>query len=743
MANVPIYNEPKVADRHIAQDYKRVNLNADMFGANVLQAVSDLGKTAANLGANINKKADEWNKTKIVDITNQLDSYTNTALYDKDNGYFYKTGSNAMGQSEQVMADYDAYAQELIDNSNLKGEYLTMAQNAIIAKRNKIFPSIQKHDADETKSWQSSVYSQKEANFLNQAILDRNDDKLLAENLAQGYNVIDLQAQLQDWDEATVDLKKKDFASKYHIAVINGLLGDGSLRAKQYYEAHKNDIDPNKHNQILNAVNSNEMKYKAAQNAEQMSLMPLNDAYKFLDNIENIYERNETEREYNRLLNRKENMIKQQDAAITNDLMNQFYEVLQSGDKGDMSQFLQDVYASGLSPEMLDKMVDKVKTYQEVGQYITNWGHKQFLEDMAAYNADVFKTVNLAEYDLSKSDYEHFANMQRNIGTEQYNNQTNLKKAIDKIDTNLFGLGTKDVPNSNFYKSELFNIFNKIERMQGKAINIKDLDSGQIRTLIDAFNYKADVQDKDIDEFKELYIKGRQYSEFYNTVAENYQQFKRLNKREPSPEEMYDMTRSSYVDLEKQYRKRANTNLVNGMNLFVDVNNTLPKVGETKVLTYFAETELPRMANKLGLKLNYVDGARYREGDLGGHGKGKKFDLSMSEHSQTNRVAILEEVLANPLVLSVGTSDRLLLERFKGNLKLVDFRNWDKEKGAARKVNHINHLDITLNTRFGGETQGTENSSLTVAMQRPDGKIVNVPTNRIEQMKKEYKYKRL
>ena len=119
--------------------YKKVNLNADMFGANVLQAVSDLGKTAVNLGANINKKADEWNKTKIVDITNQLDSYTNTALYDKDNGYFYKTGSNAMGQSEQVMADYDAYAQELIDNSNLKGEYLTMAQNAIIAKRNKIF----------------------------------------------------------------------------------------------------------------------------------------------------------------------------------------------------------------------------------------------------------------------------------------------------------------------------------------------------------------------------------------------------------------------------------------------------------------------------------------------------------------------------------------------------------------------------------------------------------------------------
>ena len=748
MANVPIYNQPTVADKHIALKYKNVDVNADAFGASVLQAVGNTGKALQNLGNQadnltfvLQKKADEYNKTKIVDLTNKIDSYTNDALYNKEYGYFYKTGSNAMGMSPQVMADYDKYSQELLEQSGLKGEYYAMAQSAIVSKRNNIFPAINKHDAEQTKNWQNTVYTEKEANFLNQAILDRNDDVKLANTLKQGYNVIQLQAQLQDWDTETTELKKKDFASKYHQAVINGLLSDGSLRAKQYYEAHKEEISPDRHNALIDAINGNELNYKANDNAQYMMSLPLADAYKYLDDIENIYERNATEREFNRILNRKNELVKQKDNEVSQQFMNQFYEVLQTGNQEDIRNLMQQVYSSGASIEMQDKLLSKIKDYQEIGEYITNWGHKQFLEDMAFYNAEEFKTLNLADYSLSKTDYQHFADLQRKVGTEEFNNRNELKKAIDKIDTNLFGLGTKTVPNSSFYKTDLFNIFNKIERMQGKAINLKDLDNGQIRNLIDAFNYKSeDIKDKSIDEFKELYIKGREYSEFYDVVANNYQRFKQMNKREPSPDEIYQMTLTSVLDLEKEKRQRANTKLVQGMNLFTDVNNVAPKKGETRVLTYFADFEVPRIANNLGLKLNYVEGARYREGDLGGHGKGKKFDLSMSEHSSFNREVIMREVLASPLVVTVGTSDPILLEKFKGNPKIKNLKKWDKDVGSKRNVNHISHLDITLNTRYGGEEQGGNQQ---ITMQRPDGKIVSVPVSKVSDLEKQYKYKRL
>ena len=131
MANVPIVNDTKVADKHIGFDYNKLQFNENMFGANVYNAVDNLVKKGEKISAEVGKKLDEWNKTKIVDITNQLDSYTNTALYDKDNGYFYKTGENAMGQSETVMSDYDTFAKDLLEKSNLSGNYLKMAQSLI------------------------------------------------------------------------------------------------------------------------------------------------------------------------------------------------------------------------------------------------------------------------------------------------------------------------------------------------------------------------------------------------------------------------------------------------------------------------------------------------------------------------------------------------------------------------------------------------------------------------------------
>ena len=89
------------------------------------------------------------------------------------------------------MQSYDEYAQQVLEESGLTGTYKSMAINAIAAKKNTIFASVNKHDADETKNWQNSVYAEKENNLLNQAILDRNDDSLLAKNLQQGYIAID------------------------------------------------------------------------------------------------------------------------------------------------------------------------------------------------------------------------------------------------------------------------------------------------------------------------------------------------------------------------------------------------------------------------------------------------------------------------------------------------------------------------------------------------------------------------
>lgn len=169
------------------------------------------------------------------------------------------------------------------------------------------------------------------------------------------------------------------------------------------------------------------------------------------------------------------------------------------------------------------------------------------------------------------------------------------------------------------------------------------------------------------------------------------------------------MTLSSYIDLEKQNKKRANTSLVNGMNLFTDVNNTIPKTGETKVLTYYCDTRIPQISRELGIPLNVT--SRYRSGDAGGHGKGRKCDVGMAALNTAQRQLVFEKLLTEPAVASIGTSDPVLLKRYNNppNPKIRDLRNYDtnyKKTHPNTTMNHVNHIDISFDTRYGGDKQG-------------------------------------
>lgn len=419
MANIPIYNQPKVQDQRIAHNYRDVALSADMFGVGVLEAQNKLSSLGVNLSEALAKKQDQLYKTKIVDLTNKMDAYENQTLYDKENGYFYKTGASAMNQSPVIMAGYDNYADKLLADSKLSGKYLDAARQALIAKRNKTFQSVSKHDADETKTWQNGVYTEKENNFLNKAILDRNDDNLLSENLKQGYNVIQLQADLQNWDEPTKELKKQDFTSKYHVAVINALLGDGSLRAKQYYEAHKDQINPAQHNQLLNAVNSNEMKYNSNSLANDYIATSKNEdealekAYK-LDNID-LSDATAAR------IRQKYSEDRRLDTQRENDLIDGFYDVVLQKQQSGQSLSFNDIPNDITSKNKLSLM----KFIESQGNPTTEDDVWLQLYNMSVNNAQGFVAEDLNKYRgfLKDSEYKSFLKRQEEIKTGKYYTQ--------------------------------------------------------------------------------------------------------------------------------------------------------------------------------------------------------------------------------------------------------------------------------------------------------------------------------
>lgn len=117
---------------------------------------------------------------------------------------------------------------------------------------------------------------------------------------------------------------------------------------------------------------------------------------------------------------------------------------------------------------------------------------------------------------------------------------------------------------------------------------------------------------------------------------------------------------------------------------------TTPKPNEQKVLTYFADNQIPAIGNQLGLKLTVT--SRYRNQPGSHHNEGRAADISMSEHSAQNRIRIYERMLALPTIHAIGTSDPNIISHFKGNPKIVDERAYDRQHGT----NHVNHAHVTL-----------------------------------------------
>lgn len=674
MPQVPIYNQPTVRNQRIPHGYNQVSVNGDMVGENIARANYVLGRMSENISNNIERQLDQLAKTKIVEVTNKLDTYTQQSLYDKDNGYFYKTGKNAAGQAPVVMQSYDEYSQQLLDESGLKGTYKSMAVNAIASKRNTVFASVNKHDADETKNWQNSVYTEKENNLLNQAILDRNDDTLLAKNLKQGYNAIELQAELQNWDDDTKALKKTEFASKFHEGVIGSLLSDGSLRAKEYYEAHKSEILPDRHNSILNAVNTNDKRYQARSIVEGLIAKgyTLEQAYDEIDKIENIDLQADVRSQYESKMRENDRVQTEQDRAKSQASWDKVISTLQTNP--DMAYQAIDVTQS---PEAIKAQMSYIEQMRKFGEIKT--GHQVYLDlqEKMTYDAEGFKNTDLNQYRpyLSENDFKNFKEAQDKIGSMEY---TIIQEDNKVIDAALKEIGGHDKTEKVIY-SEVQSLVNEFEKRHGRKINDSELQS-----IVDSLGYKGE---DGVKTYKNIEKGMAEQVGFIKTITNDFAYFEKIHKRQPDSKERSQIIHDRANKIIRQKRDDLQTK----------IDATYAKPHETKELTYYADSYIPELGKELGTKFTIVQGGRYRPANgkyTSYHSTGEAVDVSMSEHSNLIKEKFFAAQIKNPQVRKIGTSDPYILAKFRGNPKIKDERAFDKQYGT----NHVNHAHITLNT---------------------------------------------
>lgn len=680
MAQVPIFNQQTVADRHIAHGYQDVSINGDMIGENIVRANYLLGKATARISDKINAQLDEYNRTKIVDLTNKYDEYANQTLYDKDNGYFQKKGQNAAGQTDNIMQGFDEYATQLVEESGLKGRYKNVAINTLTQKRNGFYKSVTQHDYDETMNWQSAVYTEKENNYLNKAIHDRYDDNLLSENLKQGCNAVTLHGQMKGLDSDSINVEKMKFTSSFHEGVINALVTEGNPRATSYLEAHKNEILPNKYNSLLNGVKNNQLKYDAREMSRNIitSAKSEQDALLKAESIEDVYLSDAVVSNIKRHYSQEEHFrdLEQREA------LNGFYNKAVQAEQGGTPLSYDDI-PDNLDPEDKLSLMNYINKNGQPDSDPQIW---ESLYDMQVNNAQGFAKEDLNKYRgfLSDGEFKQFTKAQEEIRTGKF--YSNIKDDNEMINAALKEMKlTSDGKRASAY-SEIRSMVREFEARKGRTITDDELMS-----ITNSLGYKGE---DGVQLYKQLEQGMKKRTGFIKDVMNDFVYYQNQhNGQLPPSDEKYKIIQNRVnqeVQKQKTQAQRTIENYSFNAATMRNIAYTVPRPNEQKVLTYFADNQIPTIGKQLGLKLAVT--SRYRNQTGSHHQEGRAADVSMSEHNIKDRIRIYEKLLALPTIHAIGTSDPNILAHFNGNKKLVDERQYDKQHGT----NHVNHAHITL-----------------------------------------------
>lgn len=715
MPQVPQYQR-QVAPQLTPTPYRNDNVNEDMFGANISKAQANFGNALGSFTDALGQVKARMDDTKILGLANYSSEWEQQNLYDKDNGYYYKQGKDAYGLSEGLLKDYDKYMDDYISKSGLSPSAARRAKETVTGFRYRIMQGTTAHDYKQGIAWSNTEADTAKANYINNAVNLRNSPEEISKSLLSGYQIIEWQGEIQHKDEAAIRAEKMQYRSNLHQAVLSSLLGEGSLKASEYLEQHKGEIAPDKLPQYVNAAKSNELNYTARETAKSLLNLSLEDAYSSINSISDPQTREATMREYNVLTNQQEAIQRDKTNKFMSDFSDQLSDALVNGQ--DPNDLKKSILQSDLPFDVKEKQIQYINDCLELNQEVHLWNETEYIENLKHSDFEAFQKLDLSKFALTKAERQKYLEEQNKV--VQYSTESQLRDIVKEFDT--FFWAGKDGLDGNVYKDELVGVLARIERLQGEAFDIKQIDEGSLKHLIEGMKYKNDtVANKNIDETKELYMRAKAVGEVQERVARNYVNFKAKNKREPEPEEMFTMVQKVYNDVGRENKARVQQSVNNKTQIYKNINSAqIKKVGYTKALTYFEDSVIPQLERDTGVKMKITSSYRdtTRNKSVGGasgslHTKGMALDIFPENPTKENIQKTTEWLLTHPAVESILCNNPNVV-RYQGNKKLLYKQAVDYEKKNG--ITHTNHFHITLTSQFGG-TEQLKPSMMTAAKQ--------------------------
>lgn len=687
MPQVPTYGREERLNG-AARPYEHYNLNGYMFGQGQAQAMANAGQGLNQIAAAALKISDTIEHTKGMEFNNAIEKWKQDNLLDKENGYFSKQGADAAGKSPEVMQNYDDFVAGWMKEHKASRFTTKRLQEIATSKRTGILSNTTAHDLQETNKWADTEGKLGIENAISNIVAERNNPEGIKTQIENIKQITQWKGSLQNLDAKTIELQTRDNISQALCAILDTKMQENPTEAKAFFEEHREDINSNLHSRYLSAIDQQERKYQAREMASMIVNKYSNeqDAIKAAEAIEDVEMSDAVLSRVKRHFSQEEHFKDLQQRESLDNFYNKAVIAAQSG-----QTLSYDDIPDDLDPHMKLQLMNYVNTN---GQPETDDQVWETLYNMSVNDAQGFVKEDLNKYRgfLSDSEYKSFLKRQDEIKTGGYytkieDDDKMINAALKAMglsgNTSVFGLTGK---NKDIAYSEIRAMTRELEARKGRKITDAELEN-----ITNSLGYKG----KDgVQLYKQLEKGMREKVGFVRDVMNDFAYYQSKHNGEmPSDEEKMKII-NNRLNMKVQERKtQAQQNIDNVKSHAMVMRNityTTPKPNEQKVLTYFADNQIPEIGKQLGLRLTVT--SRYRNQPGSHHSEGRAADVSMSELSVQNRIKVYERLLALPTVQAIGTSDPNILAHFNGNSKIVDERKYDKQHGT----NHINHAHVTL-----------------------------------------------
>lgn len=679
MPQVPEYNR-QVRLNGTPQPYQNYRLTEDMFGGGQAKALSNMGGGLNNLANAALKISEQIDDAKMLEMSNQIDQWEQDNLYNKNTGYYYKNGKDAVGKSGEIMKNFDDFVQEYKSKNKISPFNQSRMNSMIQNKKSRIYAGVNAHDVKQTGIWAETESQVGLDNAIKGMVNARNNPTIMQTQLNNAMKIIEWQGEMQNLDPDTIEAMKKQAKSSAYCSVLDSYISEGSLKAGEFFEQHKDEIDSKNHARYIGTIKNEETKYQARDLAEQIvsSSVSQEEAIQKAEAIQDIELSDMTVSRIKRHYSDQEHF---RDLA-EREALNGFYtKAVQAAQTGGVLSY--DDIPDNIDPNIKLSLMNYINTK---GQPETDNQVWETLYNMSVNNAQGFAKEDLNKYRgyLSDGEYKNFLKKQQDIQAGDY--YTTIKDDDKMIKDALKAMRlTSDGKTASAF-SEIRAMTRELEARRGRKIT-----DAELQNITNSLGYKGD---DGVQLYKQLERGMAQRAGFIRDVINDftYYQSKHNGEMPPDAEKLKIINNrlNQKVQEKKTYAQQRVDGLKSNAITMRNIAYTTPRPNEQKVLTYFADNQIPEIGSQLGLNVTVT--SRFRDQAGSKHREGRAADVSMSEHSAQNRIRIYEKLLSLPTVQAIGTSDPVILTRFAGNRKIVDERRYDKQHGT----NHVNHAHVTL-----------------------------------------------